>query len=132
VSTHLETLNTTSVSMVSSLDKVSTTNVSVVLHVARLASDINSFNTWLTSIESTIGQVAMTTDLVSAHLRDMGATLTSRLSLLDSNMTLLAQHSKPSPTSLNPPLVAPKPGSTDCSHNVADSNKDNNSKNYTR
>jgi hypothetical protein len=41
-------------------------------------------------------------------------------------MTLLAQHSKLSPTSQNPPLVTPNPGSTDGSHNVAASNKDTN------
>jgi hypothetical protein len=126
VSTHLETLNTTSMSVVSSLDKVSTMNASVVSHVARLTSDISSFNTRLTTIESTIAQVAMMTDLVSAHLQDMGASLTSWLSLLDSNMTSLAQHSKPSPTFQNPLLVMPNPSSTDGSHNVADSNKDTN------
>ncbi len=87
VSTRLETLNTTNAPVVLSLDKVSTTNASVVSHIARLASDISSFNTQLTTIESTIPQVAMTMDLVSAHLQDMGASLTSRLSLLDSNMT---------------------------------------------
>jgi hypothetical protein len=126
VSTHLESLNTTSVSVVSSLDKVATKIASVVLHVTRLASDISSFNTWLTIIKSTIAQVATMTDLVSAHLQDMGASSTSWLSLLDSNMTLLAQHSKLSPTSQNPPLVTSNPGSTDGSHNVADSNKDTN------
>jgi hypothetical protein len=112
--------------VVSSLDKVSTTNASVVLHVARLASDISSFTTWLTTIESTIAQVATTTDLVYAHLRDMGASFTSWLSLLDSNMTLLAQHPKLSPTSQNPPLVTPNPGSPDGSHDVVDSNEDTN------
>jgi hypothetical protein len=77
VSTHLEILNTTNVSVVSSLDKVSTTNVSVVSHVARLASNISSFNPWLTTTESTIAKVATMMDLVSAHLLDMGASLTS-------------------------------------------------------
>jgi hypothetical protein len=71
-------------------------------------------------------QVATMTDLVSAHLRDMGASLTSWLSLLDSNMILLAQDSQPSRTLQHLLLVTPNPGFTNGSHNAADSNKDTN------
>ncbi len=54
------------------LDKVATTNASMVSHITTVAATVTTMNTRIATVESTIAQVVSTTDWLHDKLKDMG------------------------------------------------------------
>jgi hypothetical protein len=71
--------------VISRLDNVTTANESVVLQVTTLTTAI-------TAMDDKLVHVALTTTSVDSQLRDLGASMSARLSLMDSTLDSLLQH----------------------------------------
>ncbi len=97
--------NTMASTVISCLDNVAMTNAAVALHVTTLTTAITAME------DKKLAQVILMTTSVDSQLQDLGASMSAQLSLMDSTLNSLLQHTTQQRQPVAPPpldTISPK------------------------